>query len=269
MWVAKLLYLVQKTVTGDKNAALKSATGPIPGPLAIINTVIMKALKPLLSFLLLLLIACEKDYESEQDISLNKFLIPLNNDVRWNYVGTVQDFPYGEIHTLYQYYIDGDTISNGIIYKKLWRVKEEKYIYTEEQDTAYLYNIECKGGIRQDEQSYNVYYSSFSKEVLLYQFDLDLNDSIEIWITEGASFTTVARVDSIETNGIFRKVYDINSNGLIFPNCIIDGIGCTLGLVQRINYGYFERLSCYKVDGEIYYEPIPGFSKDIKELVDN
>ena len=118
-------------------------------------------------------------------------------------------------------FIEGDTLINGTTAKKVW-----------------YYLNEYRGAVFEDGLK-KVYYRdaedtamSFGK--LIYDFSLNINDSVTLWHGPSSTGKCVLRqVDTILINGTLRKRFSLSTPGQItFIDSWIEGIGSvTYGLV--------------------------------------
>jgi len=127
----------------------------------------------------------------------------------------------------YSYIIDGDTSINGHNYHKLW--------------TPVVFHDTCNGGffccggyngcIRQDTTMKKVFYipSYDSTEQLLYDFNLQVGDTIKGFLTRTCGGTKVTGLDSILINHNYRKRWNLN-----YGLNIIEGIGANNGLLEGL-----------------------------------
>jgi len=144
--------------------------------------------------------------------------------------------PSGEAKILMNYWINGDTVFNGIVYKKLYR----ECVY---QDSAefhndgliYRYGIFFRLGIREDEQGriYICKSGSYPTELLLYDFsDWDIGDTLFLNRTGDNNTPTIiteSNLDSIQLHdGSYAKTITAFNqfvlirgvgfaNGFLFP----------------------------------------------------
>ena len=136
------------------------------------------------------------------------------------------------------YYTLGDTLINGTIYKPL-------------ESTDYYYNYNCRTGyIREDTVLRKVYFMDnvFSPEVVLYDFGLQLSDTITLHFYNSPGYyeNGIYQLDSIKSfitaTGFSTKAFYLNC-----PNCNfsqrtvewIEGIGSRISPVLPLagNYG--------------------------------
>jgi hypothetical protein len=178
---------------------------------------------------------------------------PDSNAV-WNFNYTLYCFTDGgSTYENYSILMSGDTVINSQTYHKLNTPYVEAVVSSTcgtNTSTGY------KGAIRQDIANKKVFYiyPSDSIEQLLYDFNLQIGDSI-IGFLASLTFPadTVESIDSVIVGVDYRKRWKINS---FYPFYIIEGIGSTYGLVE--NYPSFTDmpyyyLICFKQNEQALY----------------
>jgi len=159
--------------------------------------------------------------------------------------------PNDQWHTwTYQQYITGDTVINGFAYHKL----EESGVFdwaaypipTSSGSSQYFHSY--VGCFREDNKI--IYYISPSGTVenYLYNFNLNVGDTLLSNILTPSNQTMITRIDSILISGNYRKqfyVSVVDTNLWQWPEnfeyaSYIEGIGSTNGLVWTLR-PYFER----------------------------
>jgi len=109
--------------------------------------------------------------------------------------------PNDQWHTwTYQQFITGDTVINGLIYHKL----EENGIFEWEaypipiSSGSYLYFHQYAGCFREDNKV--IYYISptGTAENYLYNFNLNVGDTLPSNILTNGNYTMITRIDSIQ-----------------------------------------------------------------------
>jgi hypothetical protein len=159
--------------------------------------------------------------------------------------------PNDQLHTwTYQQYITGDTIINGFTYHKI----EENGVFewvsypipTSSGSSPYFHQY--VGCFREDNKV--IYYipSTGTSENYLYNFNLEVGDTLPSNILTPSNYTMITRIDSILISGNYRKqffVSSVDTNMWQWPThfeyvSIIEGIGSTNGLAWTL-MPYFER----------------------------
>jgi len=181
---------------------------------------------------------------------------PLVNPLRqWSrlrcYSGNTP--PEGCITFFNKFY--GDTLIENQQYTKVW-----------ETDDTLLMNWELKGFMREDMQSKQVFFRSFyPAEGLLYDFDLQLNDTITVTNTyfhQNGSYPVTFicyKIDSTFLNGSYHKKFTLkylDSGYYEFYETWIEGIGSEAGVVASgwsYCIGAFYISLCCEQEGEQLY----------------
>lgn len=167
---------------------------------------------------------------------------------------TCLDMHYlNDICSEYQYILDGDTLINSLIYHKFTYSGRER---NPADETWTYWNSGYHGCYRNDPANKQVYFipKDSLQEILLYDFNLSVNDTLpETYIYHPEEFTiiTVDQVDSILINDHYLKRYHLDNAGF-GGEYLIEGIGSTLGLLTYIT-PFFEQhydLLCFKNDDE-------------------
>lgn len=124
-----------------------------------------------------------------------------------------------------------DSVHNNISYKKIY---DYTYCSSTENDKV------CTGIIREKDK--RVYYigellyntNSYNEELLLYDFNLKVDDEFTIPYWEGENkIFTVSRIDTLLVEGIWRrKFYLSNAEAGATYDYWLEGIGCKRGLVN-------------------------------------
>ncbi len=162
---------------------------------------------------------------------------------------------YGEtpMRSKEQYYIEDDTLINGILYHKLIKYS----INTEyEPGTEPVMFFGYYGAIRNlDNKQVEIIYNwdVGDEPRIIYDFSLFVGDTIKIGY--GSQYyeyydnpLIVKSIDSIEYCGNYHKRFNLNDTTFAsIPVSLIEGIGFTIGLIEPYFY-QFEELSlliCY------------------------
>lgn len=149
--------------------------------------------------------------------------------------------PWDSSHLTMTYKFYGDTIISNQVYKKVFKSEAEIPV-----------NWEYEGGIREEEQK--VWYLSRyeSEERQLYDFTLEVGDTITFpWWDP----LIVDSISYIDINGEDRK--QIYFEPLVyFMEHWIEGIGSNLGILESgtsMVVGWYTRFLCMSEDGELIY----------------
>ncbi len=157
--------------------------------------------------------------------------------------------------------LTGDTIISAVIYKKL---HSSGYAYYLSSCCWYYNNYE--GAIRQDTTQRKVYYvpKTASNEQLLYDFNLNIGDTLPPAYNNSPNTNYVSSIDSLLVGTSYRKQFHISLIGAtsswdsnyVF---LIEGIGSTFGLTADL-YPPFEGgcgLGCFiENDSIVYTNPL-------------
>jgi len=159
------------------------------------------------------------------------------------------------------YYKIGDTITlNGNIYRSVF-----------ETNDSLLLSWTLVGFIRESNNSEVYFRYTNGDEGLIYKFDLEVNDSVEVYnplVCPEYNTLVVSEIDSIWLGNIFRKrIYFLNSNN---EDYWTEGIGSKFGLLFS-NYCYigvlYNLICYYEFDTLIYQNP--DFENCYYPLIDN
>lgn len=150
----------------------------------------------------------------------------------------------------------GDTLIDGFQYKRI----QEIFVMTSSNGCCYPPENLGSGFIREDTIAKKVYWRSeaMAGDTLLYDFDVQVGDTLTGYMGSCDMTWTVGSIDSILIDLNYRKRinYEVSFDpGIQFS--IIEGIGSTYGLTTcpfvPFEMGIF--LSCYTVDGDLLYPP--------------
>lgn len=156
----------------------------------------------------------------------------------------------------YNYFIDGDTILDGITYVKLYKQGVISRMYYDNYPPDYCSGSEFYsyqyGYLRSENRQMFYREVPQAQETLLYDFNLAVGDTLppsEITVPWN---TIVTDVDSINVMGNYYKVFYLNGDNASF---IIEGVGSSKGLLAPIPLT-FEcgfSLNCYSQYTNSYY----------------
>lgn len=149
----------------------------------------------------------------------------------------------------FEYRLEGDTLINNITYQKLIRTTINTLCSV---DTF----TDLHGFLRNDIESHKVYYRARYQidELLLYDFSLQVGDTLKgsVFITMTAF--TVGAIDSILINDYYHKRYSIFVWEDFTGDYLIEGIGTSVGLIEPISgFWPFYKLRCYSENGQLGY----------------
>jgi hypothetical protein len=164
--------------------------------------------------------------------SLNSFgqLFP-DSTALWSYYNS--DI-FGTID-ISQYYQNDDTLINNTGYKKLFYSRETTNLYN---DSLFYANYnEYTGALRSDNNQKKVFFIPKDQhtEVLLYDFTLEVGDTIPIWHDKFFHVITIESIDTIVVNGKALRRFEMN-NKSVYEHAIIEGIGSIRDFVYVEDY---------------------------------
>jgi hypothetical protein len=135
--------------------------------------------------------------------------------------------------------LNGDTILNSKTYCKI-------YYYSSLTNDSGYYAV-----LFDDTINRKVYLNFGTKDTLLYDFTLNVGDTIkETYNVESSSSVIICSIDSILLNNKYFKRYNL-CDGFI---SIIEGIGSNAGLEAELNpWEYGERLDCFYKNDSIFF----------------
>lgn len=160
----------------------------------------------------------------------------------------------------YVYYINGDSIVNDTIYQKIYKhgilVKEwyDSPPIPPSCDTSWNFN-HFYALVRQEEK--RIYFRQWGDpEVLLYDFELEVGDTLPITWNQWHEDIIVTGIDSLLVGSSFRKVFNLTQQSS--PQ-LIEGIGHEGGFIEPfppiLECG--NTLLCFALDNITYY---PNFN---------
>jgi hypothetical protein len=159
----------------------------------------------------------------------------------------------------YNYYINGDTAINSMIYKKVF-VSGNGYYWTAQMppnpcptNTFSYVNVLPDFFLRSAGKQMYIRTWGDTSDVLLYDFDLQIGDSLPITFNNFYQSTYVVGIDSIQTPNGFLKKFMLS--GSSWSSYLLEGIGHSKGLIEPMNVplecGY--NLLCYSLNDSAYY----------------
>lgn len=195
----------------------------------------------------------------------------FENNPKWK-GQTVCGIPAPCIETdTYMHYIEGDTILDGIEYLKLYRFGRVTRQYMDNGQPEYCTGSEIYNGpmqfIRSEDR--RIYFRPFyaSEEVLLYDFNLEIGDTLpDTYTSNFNEHITVTGIDSIEVGDQYYKTFELNS-----PNHLIEGIGSAGGLFAPIGdiFDCGHSLICYSQNDIPIYTSDSGLDCTLTVSVPN
>jgi hypothetical protein len=172
-------------------------------------------------------------------------LVQENN--QWNVMYVIEGGPYTD-STFWTntYKFEGDTIINNLTYKK---------VYVSEEDIPVNWTYE--GCIREDENQ-QVFLWKYGNELLRYDFDVEVGDTIEIYPSNNPIQVRVESIDFLNYSGTMRKTILLDYMEYYYPiyEIWIEGIGSNRGILESgtANYiGGWRWLLCFYQNEELVY----------------
>lgn len=158
----------------------------------------------------------------------------------------------------YQYIMKGDTIINSLMYKKIYKSGKRYPATSPPPCMNYLnYYKYYYGALRDDVSNRKVYFISNTSEELLYDFNLNVNDSLPPLPGSAQKYSVIDSIDFITlTDGKLHKRFRITNSGFgnVNDNYIIEGVGSLINLLSPLNK--FEQVSHLVCFGSINKSPI-------------
>jgi hypothetical protein len=159
----------------------------------------------------------------------------------------------------YQYIITGDTIIDSLIYHKIQKSGVEYYVDQWGWCTGiieYYFNY-YEGAYRNDSVNKKVYFHKNSVDTLLYDFNLNVGDTLPTTYTNWGPDNYIETIDSILIGSNFHKRFGIASfyePGYVYVH-LIEGIGSTFGLlgIIQVPFEFGSGLLCFIQDGLTLY----------------
>jgi hypothetical protein len=185
---------------------------------------------------------------------------PTSNAVwRENGVNHSSGIPGTYEHSFYEIKITGDTIINNLTYHALESsgFGQAWYNFIGPYPAGVPGEV-CCGGIREDSMKRIYYYDyALGMEYLLYDFNLNLGDTLPSTMMCYSDRNVIVGIDSINVNGTFHKRYQIaDTSYLTLPfGYYIEGIGSTMGLtggqlhMTEMPFEVYSWLICYAING--------------------
>jgi hypothetical protein len=187
-----------------------------------------------------------------------------NNPVWQVNSGCAIPYPCVQYET-YNYFIGDDIELNGLIYKKIFKTGSGDYQYYDNDPVPPF----CTGSYEYQNQLFELAIRSSGKQMyvcacegceeeLLYDFDLEVGETLPLSYNNWSEDITVLAIDSVYTPFGYRKRFAISGNETS-AEYLIEGIGHSRGFIEPINVilecGY--NLECYSLNDSAYY-PEPG-----------
>jgi type IX secretion system substrate protein len=163
---------------------------------------------------------------------------------------------------LYNYYTDGDTIFNTLIYKKIYKKGQGTYNWL-----AMPPPIGCSGSYNYIDTVPSYFLRSAGKQIflrqpfdtseyLLYDFNLLVGDTLPITYNNYETDISVTAIDSIYTLYGYLKRFTLT--GSTWAQYLLEGIGHSKGLVEPLNLPFDcgFNLECFSLNDTAYFPAI-------------
>lgn len=176
-----------------------------------------------------------------------------DSNAQWNMHLSLMGYPGPAQEELYSIIISGDTLINGLSYKKL----VIPFIQSSGKSINSLITPGFKGAIRQDTVNRTVFIipPTTVTEQLLYDFTMKVGDTVRGYIeTNTNPKDVVVSIDSVLIGSNYHKRWNINPNYFI---SIIEGVGSTYGLIEYSPGGVVDwadiSITCFQHNSIILY----------------
>jgi hypothetical protein len=165
----------------------------------------------------------------------------------------------------YSYTFSGDTLINGVIYRKVMRTGHD-FSMTFSPSPFPTWN--CNHSVMYS--NYSVYIAAIKEDIfqkkiyvvasndtlvqLLYDFNMNVGDSLKGYLSLCDGCSTVASVDSIFIGGTYRKQWNlqVGTDSDLFH--IIEGIGSSAGMLNIVtHFEYYSNLDCFSQNDQTLY----------------
>ncbi len=164
----------------------------------------------------------------------------------------------------YNYYVSGDTIFNGLTYKKIFRQGTGSYSWFGPPPVpapctgTYSYiNTVSEHFVRSVNKQMFIRVYGDTSEYLLYDFDLQIGDTLPLTYNNFEPLIIVTSIDSFSTPYGYRKRFALAGN--TWASELLEGIGHNRGFLEPVHTP-FEcgfTLNCFSLNDTAYY-PAPG-----------
>jgi len=158
-----------------------------------------------------------------------------------------------------QYYTNGDTIINGLQFKKMFCYSKE-YVWYQRDPIIHNYYL---GGIRNNGNKQVEYFNNSTEQIeIIYDFNLQIGDTVKtgygkydpnresLWNSHEMPLV-LRSIDSVKYCGKYHKRYNFDQTSLQHPQFLIEGIGFYDGFMFPVfqPFEIIRRLECYGETG--------------------
>ncbi len=175
-------------------------------------------------------------------------------------------------HEEYVYYLNGDSIIGNITYRKLFKHGTAEYQWWDMPPTPEY----CQGSwtfdqfhtlLRQEELKIYIHPSGEPEE-LLYNFELEIGDTLPVTWNQWDNNIVVTSIDSLLFGTNYRKVFNLTNQG---SQQLIEGIGHERGFLEPFSemLDFASSLNCFALNDTVYYPEIGAPCDLTVELPEN
>lgn len=166
----------------------------------------------------------------------------------------------------YNYYVNGDTVLNSYTYKKIFQKGTGSISWMAMPPVApgciagnYSYTTPTpQYFVRSSGKQIYLIPLPDTAEVLLYDFDLEVGDTIPLTYNNFQNDISVASIDSIYTPYGYRKKFLLSPNSQ-WTTFLLEGIGHERGFIETVNtpFDCGFTLECFSLNDTAYF-PVQG-----------
>lgn len=177
---------------------------------------------------------------------------PESNAV-WSVLDFTQYYPNSLKYQTIHYTLEGDTIISNTSYRKLFSNKVDSVILTTSINTLF------EGALRQDTALKKVFFvpKDSINEILLYDFDINIGDTVNIKHYTGNSFSHVCYATGYQLfdDGISRKYYTMFVEHTSTWDAWYEGIGSYRGLLNNYKYlKWYNHTLCFYQNNTLVFQ---------------
>lgn len=185
----------------------------------------------------------------------------------------------GVLHGIYHvdnWRIEGDTIFNGVVYKKIYNYQEDykhAIIHNLSKDSLISATDYFYGGIREDDQKVYIYSTDFYEpdsplsEKLMFDYSASVGDTVTIWCRYYYLDYIIEEKQSVLMNdGKSRNKFILRPPGPgIVDMSFIEGIGSSYGIIGSYiasTNDQMQHLLCFSINDTIIVENTPEYTSN-------
>jgi hypothetical protein len=182
--------------------------------------------------------------------------------------GVTDENNHGEGDEIYKYFIRGDTVIGSKVYYKVFKTGASWF------DVPFYYENIYTGALRDEHNKFYFVYKDETDEVLLYDFNARVDDTIQVPYSGTFMEKIVSSVDSLPDD---RRIIHFNPKEPVIgcgDQYMIEGIGGSGGLLEGPACFHFwtfdNHLVCYVQNGMlVYHDYNTGFNCEVVDLQGN